>query len=242
MCTVTYIPVNGKVFITSNRDEKKTRSTALAPQAYHQPEGYDLWYPRDADAGGTWFVLHENGNLIVLLNGGFVFHASAPPYRKSRGLIVLDLIRSVRPYDSFRSINLENIEPFTLVLWQEEELFECRWDAERKHSRKLDKNQPHIWSSATLYDDIIADRRRTWFDSWLQENPSPDSESIFAFHQFDGYGDQENALRMNREGIVHTVSITGFSLTENAASLRYLDLQQGAVSSLPVELQKMGAN
>ncbi|MEJ0104485.1 MAG: hypothetical protein WDO19_18810 [Bacteroidota bacterium] len=36
-------------------------------------------FPKDGNAGGTWFAVHENGNVIVLLNGGFKFHESAPP-------------------------------------------------------------------------------------------------------------------------------------------------------------------
>jgi hypothetical protein len=30
-----------------------------------------ITYPKDADAGGTWIAKHENGNAVVLLNGGF---------------------------------------------------------------------------------------------------------------------------------------------------------------------------
>ena len=125
MCTVTYIPAKEKIFIASNRDEKSGRFPAIPPQEYEFVSG-KVYFPKDKNAGGTWIAVHENGNAIVLLNGGFEFHESIPPYRKSRGLILLDLVQHDSPFDFFRSISLEDIEPFTLVIWQDNELFECR--------------------------------------------------------------------------------------------------------------------
>src|ERR1044071_9417826 len=110
MCTVTFIPAGDKIYLTSNRDEKYWRSEALAPAAYQFPSGKIL-FPKDGDAGGTWMAVHENGNAIVFLNGGFTSHTPQPPYRKSRGLILLDLIESTAAYNSFLAINLNNIEP-----------------------------------------------------------------------------------------------------------------------------------
>ena len=84
MCTVTYIPTKEHVYLTSNRDEKNWRTDALAPEVYEFSSG-KIIYPKDGDAGGTWIAAHENGNVVVFLNGGFVAHTPAPPYRKSRG-------------------------------------------------------------------------------------------------------------------------------------------------------------
>ena len=60
MCTVTYIPVGEKKYITSNRDEKAFRKKALPPQPYLHKE-ISLIYPKDGDAGGSWIALNENG-------------------------------------------------------------------------------------------------------------------------------------------------------------------------------------
>ena len=73
MCTVTFIPGKDRYFITSNRDEKMLRKPAIAPQPY-VINGNTLVYPRDADAGGTWIAMNENGNAAVLLNGAFTFY------------------------------------------------------------------------------------------------------------------------------------------------------------------------
>ena len=241
MCTVTYIPVREKVFLTSNRDEKSWRSSAIPPQGYEFNSGH-IFFPKDGDAGGTWFAVHENSNAIVLLNGGFRKHEPQPPYRKSRGLILVDLIQKANPYDHFRSINLENIEPFTLVVWQDDELFECRWDGERKHAKPLDKTLSYIWSSATLYDDDTVAKRNAWFEKWRSENPEPSQEDIFHFHEFTGDGDSHNDLRMNRDGQVFTVSITGVAISENRASIRYADLRENGLHLQEVLLQKASVN
>src|SRR5688572_4604888 len=98
MCTVTFIPGSQGILLTSNRDEKIERATAVYPASYVFPPG-NIMFPKDADAGGTWMAVHENGNAIVLLNGGIIKHIPTPPYRKSRGLIVLDLISNEEPYN-----------------------------------------------------------------------------------------------------------------------------------------------
>ncbi|MGL1516781.1 NRDE family protein, partial [Vibrio parahaemolyticus] len=48
-------------------------------------------FPKDPDGGGTWIALKENGDVAILLNGAFENHIPAYPYRRSRGLIFLDI-------------------------------------------------------------------------------------------------------------------------------------------------------
>ncbi len=224
MCTVTYIPAGNSYYITSNRDEKNWRSPAYPPEQYNFSTGKIL-FPKDRDAGGTWIAAHENGNTIVLLNGAFVAHTPSPPYKKSRGLVLLDLIDHISPYNNFIAINLTNIEPFTLIITDNSELFECRWDGQQKHYTPLNKTLPHIWSSATLYDAAIADKRKIWFDNWLSQHPAPDQDDILHFHQFTGDEDIRNNLMMNREDRVYTVSITSIAADDSTLSMKYADLQ-----------------
>jgi hypothetical protein len=197
-----------------------------------------MLFPKDPHAGGTWIAAHENGNALVFLNGGFVAHSPQPPYRKSRGLILLDLLDSSSPVNSFMAINLNNIEPFTAVLWEEKLLFECRWDGKRKHQRDLNGAKPHIWSSVTLYDETVINKRKSWFDEWVRSNKRPDGASIMHFHQFTGDGDQHNDLLMNREGKVRTVSITQLQLGASGATMQYLDVQSGRSASVSLSLEK----
>jgi uncharacterized protein with NRDE domain len=224
MCTVTFIPSKEHIILTSNRDEKYWRSPAHAP-ARHAFQSGNILFPKDGDAGGTWFAVHENGNAVIFLNGGFVRHESEPPYRRSRGLILLDLLDAASPRETFEAIDLDDIEPFTAVIWDDGRLYECRWDGVRKHTKEMDRQQPHIWSSVTLYDEQVIGKRRQWFADWLLQNSKPQQEDILHFHQFTGDGDAHNDLMMNRDGKVFTVSVTSALIRPSGASLTYVDLK-----------------
>jgi hypothetical protein len=224
MCTVTYIPAKESLYITSNRDEKNWRTDAMPPQVYEFLSG-KIMFPKDSHAGGTWIAVHENGNFAVFLNGGLVAHTPNPPYRKSRGLILLDLLDHTTPYNCFLAINLSNIEPFTAIIRDMGKLFECRWDGLKKHHHQLDAELPHIWSSVTLYGDNIIAKRKSWFDEWITSNGNPSTGDILHFHQFTGDGDESNDLRMNRSGKVFTVSITSIEINQSGLTMDYLDLK-----------------
>jgi hypothetical protein len=224
MCTVTFVPVKQGCLITSNRDEKIVRKAAQPPRLYRHGTGA-IVYPKDADAGGTWIAMKQNGDAAVLLNGGFKKHIANPPYRKSRGLVFIDIVEQEMPVEAFTLIHLDNIEPFTLILFVDSLLFECRWDGKNKHIRPLQHNRPHIWSSATLYEGAVIKKREQWFDEWLVKNAAPTPGDILNFHRFGGDGDARNDINMNRDGIYFTVSITVMHLTKHKSSMHYLDMR-----------------
>src|SRR5688500_11806628 len=171
MCTVTFIPVNKTVFITHSRDEYNNRSKALAPEK-STIHGTDMIFPKDGKAGGSWAGLNEFGHAAVLLNGAFEKHHPSPPYRKSRGLIFLELLSSRDLLLSFQSMDFHKIEPFTIISWNGTALYELRWDAERKYNLQLDPAKPYMWSSATLYDEQVMAKRVSWFNEWKQKYPA----------------------------------------------------------------------
>jgi hypothetical protein len=224
MCTVTYIPTKEYIFLTSNRDEKNWRTDAHAPAVYEFQSG-KIIFPKDGDAGGTWIAAHENGNIVIFLNGGFQPHTPSPPYRKSRGLVLLDIIKHPLPLDCFNEMELTGIEPFTAIIRNDNKLHECRWDGTEKHHREIDAHIPHIWSSVTLYDDLTIQKRRRWFNDWMEVNKNPSPDDILHFHQFTGDGDAHNDLMMNRNGKVCTVSITSIEINGRGLTMSYLDLK-----------------
>src|ERR1700674_1797833 len=183
MCTVTFIPFKDKIYLTSNRDEKFWRSPALQPASYAFKTGRII-FPRDIDGGGTWFAIHENGNAVTFLNGGFIRHEPQPPYRRSRGLILLDILDCRSPLKQFMDINLDNIEPFTGIIREEGNLLECRWDGKIKYHKILNSGVPQIWSSATLYDKQVVEKRQQWFKEWIFKNNDPGLPDILHFHEF----------------------------------------------------------
>ncbi len=91
MCTVSFVFVKGKAILTHNRDEKAARPSAIEPLKYSINQ-QNIYFPKDQKAGGTWFAVAESGTVLVLLNGADEKHKLKTSYRKSRGLIFLDLI------------------------------------------------------------------------------------------------------------------------------------------------------
>jgi Transport and Golgi organisation 2 len=228
MCTVTFIPVKDKFFLTSNRDEKLLRKPAFPPAVYWAT-GSGLLYPKDAAAGGSWIGLHENGNAAVLLNGAFKKHISLPPYRLSRGIIFLEIIAEEKPAVAFTKINLNNIEPFTIIIFENKCLYECRWDGQQKYCLQLKNYRPYIWSSATIYQPEVVLKRESWFMQWLNKIPHPTQEDILQFHQFTGDGDITNDLMMNRDGKMLTLSVTGIEVGEYSGKMQYIDLMNNHI-------------
>lgn len=233
MCTVTFIPAGDTVFITSNRDEKLARKKAIHPKAYRY-NGCRLLGPVDAAAGGTWIALKENGDAAVLLNGAFLPHNPQPPYRMSRGIVFLDLLTASSPSLQFSIQDARGIEPFTLILFEAGSLYQFRWDGRKKHIQPLPANEPHIWSSVTLYRDEVIRKRENWFARFLREHPAPTHREIFSFHQFGGDGDAANDLLMKRGDVYATVSITSIESTPQEASIRYTDLADNKETILSI--------
>lgn len=223
MCTVSFTAHKETVIITSNRDEKVIRPSAIPPRSYHC-NGKNLVYPKDQKAGGTWFVADAEGTVLVLLNGGITKHEVRFSYRKSRGLIALDIICSDSPKDFWGVINLENIEPFTLVLYQDKKLYELIWDGEAKISTTLNETQNHIWSSVTLYPADIRKKRSGWFFEFLKDKNEISASDMLGFHRNTEGDDAENGLIINRENTLKTVSITQVVIGQNKRAITYHDL------------------
>lgn len=223
MCTVSFINNNGVVIITSNRDEKTIRPEAAAPRNYVH-NGKNIMYPKDAKAGGTWFAVDENGIVLVLLNGGIIKHNPVFPYRKSRGLIALDIIAHDSPKDFWETIQLENIEPFTLVLYQEKKLYELIWDGFQKRITQLDESQNYIWSSVTLYPDEVRKERSEWFFDFLKDKNEITAADMLEFHRNTHSDDPENGLIINRENTMKTLSVTQTVIEQNKGVMKYYDL------------------
>lgn len=209
--------------ITSNRDEKVLRPNAIEPRNY-LINNKNIIFPKDAKAGGTWFAVDENGTILVLLNGANEKHQVQSPYRKSRGLIVLDIISSISPKDFWQEINLQKIEPFTLVLYQNQELFQLRWDGNQKETTELDVAKNHIWSSATLYPKEIRENRAHWFYSFIDSNSMVSEKEMYYFHRYTKEENQENGLVINRNNEMKTLSITQSVIEKNKVAILYYDL------------------
>lgn len=239
MCTLTYLPISEKEFIiTSNRDESPVRKPASLPNS-EDIVGKQVLYPKDGKAGGTWIAIADTRRLACLLNGAFEAHEHNPPYKRSRGLVVLDSFTYESNEEFFEEYDLEAIEPFTFVSFEYKnglQIKEMRWDGKEKHIASFDASKPHIWSSASLYTDDTIEKRKKWFDDWLSENKKFHQKNILKFHHFGGEGDVYNDIRMNRDEMVKTVSVTSIKVENDKARVLYEDLLTESTSEKDLKL------
>ena len=222
MCTVTFLPLGKSNFIlTSNRDEQKQRET-LFPKKYIE-DNIELVFPKDKLAGGTWIGTSSTKRLVCVLNGAYENHKKKNSYKKSRGLIVKEILKDEDFITFIENLNLEGIEPFTLIIvdWNNGlNLYELIWDEQHKQFSKL-KNEPKIWSSSTLYSSEIKEVREKWFKDWVANNEFS-SNTILAFHTSE-IGAKEQSILMKRPS-VETVSITSVKKEEAVIEMNYNDV------------------
>lgn len=231
MCTLTYLPKATGFLFTGNRDESVERKPALLPTAYNI-NGLSIVFPKDGEAGGTWMAASKK-LTACLMNGAFEQHLPQPPYRKSRGLVLLDLFN----YTTLEKFSIEydctGIEPFTIVAVAEGNINEIRWDGCNLYFTILPKNKPEIWSSAQMYPPEVRQQREEWFSEWLKERSQYKRDEILQFHRFKSEADADEEKILIDRGFLKTVSISSIDLTGNNGNFLYYDL----ASNLKEEVQ-----
>ena len=237
MCTVSFIPSGDSYFFTSSRDEQTDRPPAALPDLF-VINGNKILFPKDPEAGGSWIAVNEWGNAAVLLNGAIKAHRPEPHYRKSRGLVLLDLIASSSAVEAFEESDLKGIEPFTVILFEDKNLWSGKWDGKMKWLESLNSHKPQIWSSVTLYDPAAIRKRERWFNGWVAGHVYPGTLDIIRFHQKGGEGDSRDGILMNRGHQLFTNSISSIRISPGAASFLYLDLRSGVNAKRFLPFQK----
>lgn len=235
MCTVVFIPGKECNYFASLRDEDPQRPKAKAP-AIIGSKNVKYLAPIDSLAGGTWIGANELGAVIILLNGGFQNHERKSPYAKSRGVIVTELLQSAVPVMDWSRMNMDGIEPFTLILWADNMLFQLVWDGEKKHPIPVDPSKPHIWSSATLYDTPAKAKREALFQNWMLQRPRVSSAILL--HFFKQFRDLDNGFLVNRNEHLQTLSYTYMETPiAGKAVVNYYDLQSFAYYTSGIHLE-----
>ncbi len=223
MCTVSYLPTDDGFIITSNRDENPERSAD--PPAVHEIASTSLLFPKEPLKGGTWIAASRR-RIVCLLNGAYIRHSYQPPYRLSRGIMLLESFGYSDDFAFAGRYPFAGIEPFTLVWAAHESLSEIRWDGKTTHHTLLSPFESHIWASATLYDAQTISLRRNWFDDFIQKTKNPSLKEIFAFHTTPKGIPAENDIIMIRPN-VRTISVTAFEMKGKSIIFEHKDLLKG---------------
>lgn len=230
MCTVTYLPKGkGQYILTHNRDEHHLRGIASLPSKIRINE-VDTIMPIDVKAHGTWIAASPRFTLC-LLNGGFEKHTHQPPYRHSRGNIILDFFSYQSVGEFCLDYNLQQIEPFTLIIVEHEtsQLVELVFDGHQLHQAIKDHEQTHIWSSSTLYTEEDRMRRQKYFARFVEVNDFS-QDAIISFHEnrFESY--EKEGILINRNNVLQTVSLTSIQKSEGIHVLYKDFIQHKSVS------------
>ena len=208
MCTVSFVPTKSGFIFSNNRDEHIARAaTQLVDQKINH---LNLFYPQDPVSKGSWIAFADDGRLVCLLNGAVQKHKRTPPYRLSRGQLLLQVFDFKNFSDFVHLIDLYNIEPFTLIFLKKNACTELRWDGITKHIKILDPSEVHIWSSCTLYDAQMSKRKERQFLLDIQKDTSP--EEIFDVHRRMKY---EDLMEPKAHELIFTTSITQLIRQDN---------------------------
>lgn len=226
MCSVSFLPdPNGGFILTSNRDEAITRQANPPEHFIHK--GKQITFPCDAKVMGSW-IAADKSRAVCLLNGAYEKHKHNPPYRMSRGIVLIDLLCDSSIFNFYENYDFTDIEPFTSIYADKNplKLYTLVWDGKYADLNELDASKPYFWSSSTLYDADWRKTRNQWFNQFVNENLESKNlaEDIVEFHRMGGEQNTQFDLVMSRNnGNLRTISITRIT-SEPVCRMYYLDL------------------
>jgi hypothetical protein len=220
MCTVTWVHEGDGYQLLCNRDEKRTRARAIAPQVQTR-DAVRFIAPIDQDSGGTWIATNEFGVSLCLLNG-----ANREPPRDtytSRGLLVLELVTAQSATEVCERIwefNLSVFAPFTLAVLEPGQCTPViEWNGVEKAI--FPYGQPFLPLTSSSFDpDGARAGRRADFLHRLESNVRLDAALLFAFHQSHGPGPDAHSPCMHRPD-AETVSFSWVKVTDSEADFFY---------------------
>lgn len=221
MCTVIYSPQHDGYLLASVRDENPERTT-YAPSFFERNQKR-LLHPTDASRKGTWIGCTSENRSVVLLNGAFVNHLpNTRLYSESRGKMVLEAMQSARLKDVLEDRNLENFEPFTLLVFEAGTIHCLRWNGKERFLETPNPDEAHIWSSSTLYPKDQQLVRQRLFLQWMQSEGIRNEADLKAF--LHSYNDPHFGFFMQRNDFLRSVSLSIILKDPFAFTFQYTDL------------------
>lgn len=156
MCTLILldrVQPGVQLIAASNRDEYLSRPAA-APALIRRdgPDGIALIAPQDLQAGGTWMGVNSKGLFVGLTNRP---DARKDPARRSRGLLVMDLLARRSAQEAARELGARTAErpynPFHLICADGNETFAATLREDGPWLRPLDPGI-HVLANRDLDD------------------------------------------------------------------------------------------
>jgi len=217
MCIASFVFNDESTIITFNRDENKHRLSEFP--SWHLHNGKSFFCPVDIQGGGTW--LGYNRQIIATLqNGAYVKHIRTPPYNKSRGIILKNILET-NAIETFLNLEyLQDVEPFSLTIFNVElnKVVIFRYDGQQLFKEEKIQNESFILCSCTLYNEAAFGKIIHGFNGVN----SMTANNVLNFHLQYAIGKAANQFTT----LADTVSVTQFEINHqnNTTHCTYLDL------------------
>lgn len=217
MCTVSFIPNRRGFNLAMNRDEKRSRATALPPAIVDLAE-YRAIFPREPD-GGTWIAVNDVGVCLALINWHRIEREPADRIL-SRGHIVSELAGKSDSDDianGLSELRLKEMRPFRLIaiVSKQRAVIEWRWNLARLSKRKHPWSPRHWFSSG--FDERKAEsvRRRI-----CKKRSSDGIDQLRELHRSHAPERGPFSICMHRNDAA-TVSYTEVAVENRKVTMRY---------------------
>lgn len=218
MCTLTIVPLQDGFRLVVNRDEQRSRASALAPRE-HRVDGRTCLWPVDGKEGGTWLAASETGLVMSVQNVNPDPRPALPRGVVSRGHIIPPMMGLTNPADALLALEnlaLETFAPFRLVAADARAIIEARWNRETLSITRRPM-QAVCFTTSGLGDHLVTDRL-SLFDEFVQERGVTEAMQD-AFHAHEWPDRAHLSVRMSRPD-ARTVSVAAVRVTRTGSGVR----------------------
>lgn len=213
MCILSIVSSGTDTILTFNRDEDPDRP--FSPPVSLLENG--ILCPLDLASGGTW-IGKNNTHIMCLQNGGLQKHKRDLPYDKSRGLILLELLKGTDSNQVFDALKRLKVEPFTITML---DIASRKIQLYIYNGKSIEKeSEPSVKvffrCSSTLYSPAAAGT----LDKAFRARHLADADHVWRFHTEMRIGGPANTF-LSRPS---TSSITQFVIGPEGVTCRFADL------------------
>ena len=222
MCSLSIVERGAQRFITMNRDEARSRHEY--PSLFSADATHPMVYPRDAQAGGTWFGVNGAGIVLALLNR---YQDPQVQGKHSRGWLIPELLKlptvaAMRAqFDGVEpALFVSDYNPFDLVFIDAKHVLRLSWNGAQ--ATWHEHSAPCFFTSSSLRPLEVIALRETTFDDWQSKSAGTDldAESILHTLHWADKADAQTAIRMRREQ-THSKSLCQVTLASQTLRLSY---------------------
>lgn len=212
MCIISFYKDNNQVLLTHNRDESITRiaSSTVEERLW---DGRTYFAPVDQEKSGTW-IFYNQDYIACILNGGKEKSQNLrTEYKKSRGLVLLDVMKYKDVDEFVKKYDFEDIAPFTMLVHQlnNKKTLMLFWNEKQLEIKDLSDDDFTFRCSSTLYTLEKMHELEKIFPKFSKVSP----KDIFSIHQ---------SIKMNDGDITKgkaTTSITQIFVNNSEISMKY---------------------